>query len=261
MAHHAPSTTSCTGNYNLPGFGHKVYKEGDPRFVALWDLASPLLSEERRRLFLEILERAAAHGVPQPNCDLALAALSWGTGMPPDAGRTIFTVARIAGWTAHYQEELMQRPLRFRDTGGLQRVGGRGPAGMGRNGRTLPPWKSGTSPNWHSRPRCSMTSTGPRAPQRRNLCHLRGLRGGNRRRRTGRRPHPAHVPGLLLNTELLGRRQPGRHVGPVDDVPQGGEEVGLDVLVLEIEGVLPASKTRSGTEPAPRCPGGRRPAR
>jgi len=99
---------------NLPGFGHKVYKDGDPRFVALWDLARPLLSEERRDLFLEILERAAADGVPQPNCDVALAALSWGTGMPPDAGRTIFTVARLAGWTAHYQEELMERPLRFR---------------------------------------------------------------------------------------------------------------------------------------------------
>ena len=99
---------------NLPGFGHKVYKDGDPRFTALWDLARPLLSEKRRDLFLEILERAAADGVPQPNCDLALAALSWGTGMPPDAGRTIFTVARLAGWTAHYQEELMERPLRFR---------------------------------------------------------------------------------------------------------------------------------------------------
>jgi citrate synthase len=34
--------------------------------------------------------------------------------MPPDAGRTIFTIARIAGWTAHYQEELSERPLRFR---------------------------------------------------------------------------------------------------------------------------------------------------
>jgi citrate synthase len=99
---------------NLPGFGHKIYKEGDPRFAALWDLARPVLSEQRCELFLEILERAAADGVPQPNCDLALAALSWGTGMPPDAGRTIFTVARIAGWTAHYQEELMERPLRFR---------------------------------------------------------------------------------------------------------------------------------------------------
>jgi citrate synthase len=98
----------------LPGFGHVIYRQRDPRFHALWELAAPLLSEERRELFVEVMEMAAAHDVPAPNCDLALAALSWGTDMPPDAGRTIFTIARIAGWTAHFQEELLERPLRFR---------------------------------------------------------------------------------------------------------------------------------------------------
>jgi citrate synthase len=99
---------------HLPGFGHMIYTERDPRFDALWALAAPLLSQERTALFLQVLELAAAHDVPVPNCDLALAALSWGTGMPPDAGRTIFTIARVAGWTAHYAEELLERPLRFR---------------------------------------------------------------------------------------------------------------------------------------------------
>ena len=99
---------------HLPGFGHKIYKDHDPRFAPLWALAAPLLTGERRQLFDEVLEVAAAHHVPAPNCDLALAALSWGGGMPPDAGRTIFTVARVAGWTAHYQEELLEQPLRFR---------------------------------------------------------------------------------------------------------------------------------------------------
>jgi len=61
-----------------------------------------------------VIGLAAAHDVPLPNCDLALAALSWGTGMPPDTGRTLFAVARVAGWTAHYLEELTERPLRFR---------------------------------------------------------------------------------------------------------------------------------------------------
>jgi citrate synthase len=65
-------------------------------------------------LFYELLDLAEDHDVAPRNCDLALAALSWGTGMAPDAGRTIFTVARVAGWTAHYQEELGERPLRFR---------------------------------------------------------------------------------------------------------------------------------------------------
>ncbi len=77
-------------------------------------LAEPLLSEDRRDLLREVLALAAAHEVPQPNCDLALAALSWGTGMPPDTGRTLFAVARVSGWAAHYLEELTERPLRFR---------------------------------------------------------------------------------------------------------------------------------------------------
>ena len=98
----------------LPGFGHAVYKNGDARFDALLMLAEPLLSEERRALLHEVIALAAAHDVPLANCDLALAALSWGTDMPPDTGRTIFAVARIAGWAAHYMEELAERPLRFR---------------------------------------------------------------------------------------------------------------------------------------------------
>lgn len=98
----------------LPGFGHRIYRNSDPRFAALLSLAEPLLSDGRRTLLREMVELAGAHDVPPPNCDLALAALSWGTGMPPDAGQTIFAVARIAGWTAHYLEELAEHPLRFR---------------------------------------------------------------------------------------------------------------------------------------------------
>jgi citrate synthase len=98
----------------LPGFGHTVYKSGDPRFTALLGLAEPLLEPERRAIVREVMELAVAHDVPLPNCDLALAALTWGTRMPPDTGRTLFAVARVAGWTAHYLEELAEPALRFR---------------------------------------------------------------------------------------------------------------------------------------------------
>jgi citrate synthase len=98
----------------LPGFGHTVYTEVDPRFDALLPLVEPLLSDERRSLLHDIMALADANEVGPRNCDLALAALSWGTGMPTDAGRTIFTIARVAGWTAHFSEELTERPLRFR---------------------------------------------------------------------------------------------------------------------------------------------------
>ena len=98
----------------LPGFGHTVYKSGDPRFGALLALAEPSMRDDQRAVLRELMALAAAHDIPLPNCDLALAALSWGTGMPPDSGRTIFAVARVAGWTAHYIEELAERPVRFR---------------------------------------------------------------------------------------------------------------------------------------------------
>ena len=91
-----------------------MYTAGDPRFDALYRLAEPVLSEDRRALVRDVITLAAAHDVPLANCDLALAALTWGTGMLPDTGRTIFAVARVAGWTAHYLEELTERPLRFR---------------------------------------------------------------------------------------------------------------------------------------------------
>jgi len=61
-----------------------------------------------------LLELAAEHTIPPPNVDLGLAAMAWATGMPPDAGQVLFTVARVAGWVAHYLEELEERPLRFR---------------------------------------------------------------------------------------------------------------------------------------------------
>ncbi len=99
---------------HVPGFGHRVYPDGDPRVPALLALAVPLLGDERRALVDDVLAVATAGDAPAPNADLAIAVLTWGTGMPSDAGRTIFSVARVAGWTAHYLEELGERPSRFR---------------------------------------------------------------------------------------------------------------------------------------------------
>ena len=109
--------TCASAHRYLPGFGHVVYKDGDPRFNALLPLVEPLLNNHQRRAHLlhEIMDLAdEANHAPPCNCDLALAALSWGTGMPTDAGRTLFAVARLSGWAAHYMEELTERPLRFR---------------------------------------------------------------------------------------------------------------------------------------------------
>jgi citrate synthase len=98
----------------LPGFGHTVYKNGDARFTVLVDLFERLATPEQVELVRSLVELAVEHTIPLPNVDLGLAAIAWSTGMAPDAGRTLFTVARVAGWVAHYLEELGERPLRYR---------------------------------------------------------------------------------------------------------------------------------------------------
>ncbi len=64
--------------------------------------------------------------------------MAWATGMPPDAGRTIFTVARVAGWTAHYLEELGERPLRYRARAVYATPGRPGPDPVGAGPRLTP---------------------------------------------------------------------------------------------------------------------------
>ncbi|HUY21126.1 MAG TPA: citrate/2-methylcitrate synthase [Acidimicrobiales bacterium] len=98
----------------LPGFGHTVYRGTDPRFTVLKEMVDEIGSADRRRTLDGVLALAAERAIPGPNVDLGLAALALAGGMPEDAGRTIFTIARVAGWTAHYLEELQERPVRYR---------------------------------------------------------------------------------------------------------------------------------------------------
>lgn len=98
----------------LPGFGHAVYTEGDPRAGPLLDRFAGIATDDQLCLVRAVVDLAAAHCIPPPNVDLGLAAISWALGLPADAGHTVFAVARLAGWTAHYLEELSERPLRFR---------------------------------------------------------------------------------------------------------------------------------------------------
>jgi citrate synthase len=100
--------------HRLPGFGHSVYQGVDPRFAVLKGLVDGLWSPHRRHVFDTLLALAAERAIPGPNVDLALGALMRAAGMAEDGGRTIFTIARVAGWTAHYLEELEERPIRYR---------------------------------------------------------------------------------------------------------------------------------------------------
>ncbi|MGH9293210.1 MAG: citrate synthase [Acidimicrobiales bacterium] len=109
-------------NSQLPGFGHSVYPAGDPRFSALKELIDRAASPRWRDHLTLVVQAAAARGVSAPNVDLGLGALVLAFGMADGAGQTLFTVARVAGWIAHYLEELTERPLRYR-TRAIYRTG------------------------------------------------------------------------------------------------------------------------------------------
>ena len=95
----------------VPGFGHKVYRGRDPRFPLVMDHVSRLDPNEADLVDAVMVE--AGRTMPhQPNVDLALGALTRAARLEPDT--PIFAAARIAGWAAHFAEELDERPLRFR---------------------------------------------------------------------------------------------------------------------------------------------------
>jgi citrate synthase len=96
---------------SVPGFGHKVYRGVDPRFTLLADHVRRLDPDEAD-LLAEVVAEVGRTMPHQPNVDLALGALTRAGGLDPEV--PIFAVARIAGWAAHFSEELQERPVRFR---------------------------------------------------------------------------------------------------------------------------------------------------
>ena len=89
----------------IPGFGHFVYRGGDPRAILLLDLirrAAPKSGQlaVADAVFAEVKQKS----LPEPNIDFAIAALVRVAGMVRGAGEAIFAVARTAGWIAHALE-------------------------------------------------------------------------------------------------------------------------------------------------------------
>jgi citrate synthase len=98
----------------LPGFGHRLYSEGDPRALCLLDL---LATQPHAAAVLDVVTDLAAASGMHPNVDLALAALALSSRMSRAAGEVVFSVARSVGWIAHALEEYDETPLRFRGQG------------------------------------------------------------------------------------------------------------------------------------------------
>ncbi len=90
----------------IPGFGHRLYPQGDPRSTLLLDVARGLGRRSPRLDTLVALVRAMQEsGQEPPTLDLGLAAVTVALGLPRGAPIVVFAIGRMAGWIAHVVEQ------------------------------------------------------------------------------------------------------------------------------------------------------------
>jgi citrate synthase len=102
----------------LMGFGHRVFKNGDPRALILGEalrrLGARLGPAAGRLAFAAGVERTVGAAFAklkpgrvalQPNVEINAALLLDAVGLPRDAFMPVFAVARCAGWLAHALEQ------------------------------------------------------------------------------------------------------------------------------------------------------------
>lgn len=90
----------------VPGFGHQLYPEGDPRGEALLAaVAAAYPDSETSMLAHEIVEAASLLIGERPNVDFALVVLARVLGLPPGGALTLFALGRTVGWIGHAIEQ------------------------------------------------------------------------------------------------------------------------------------------------------------
>lgn len=96
----------------LPGFGHRLYPQGDPRALALLDklnLYAP--QSEAVQLAREIIPLGQQLIGEPPSIDFALAVMSRVLALPPGSGMTIFALGRVVGWIGQIIEQFADQRL------------------------------------------------------------------------------------------------------------------------------------------------------
>jgi citrate synthase len=93
----------------IMGFGHRVYRHGDPRAKHLRKLSKELseLAGETKwyDISVKIEEVVEKEKGLQPNVDFYSASVFHLLGFPKDLFPALFACGRIAGWTAHIMEQ------------------------------------------------------------------------------------------------------------------------------------------------------------
>jgi citrate synthase len=105
-----------------PGFGHTIYRAGDPRAALLRTHAETIARRKGRKLFdaaVKIEEAVWKRDRLRPNLDFYLTVSARMLGFPRGIPAAIFGIGRAAGWIAHaleqYADNRLIRPrMRYR---------------------------------------------------------------------------------------------------------------------------------------------------
>jgi len=100
-------------SFKVMGMGHRVYKVKDPRATVLQELAERVFAETSRPAKYEIALELEKQCIPiygskgvYPNVDFFSGVVYSSLGIETDIFTPIFAVARVAGWLAHWLEQL-----------------------------------------------------------------------------------------------------------------------------------------------------------
>lgn len=99
----------------IPGFGHPLYPDGDPRGAALLHLTSAAYPDSPAvALSQAMVEQVQSLIGEHPTIDFGLATLSAALELPPGSPLTLFALGRTIGWIGHaieqYQLDRIIRP-------------------------------------------------------------------------------------------------------------------------------------------------------
>jgi citrate synthase len=90
----------------IDGFGHPLYRSGDPRAVALLDLVRERYPKSPELSFvLDFADSVASTMRERPNIDFALVALARVLRLPAGAPLMLFAIGRTIGWIGHAIEQ------------------------------------------------------------------------------------------------------------------------------------------------------------
>ena len=105
------------GEERLMGFGHRVYKNFDPRATIIKNTAyevfdvtgkSPLLDIALKLEEVALADNYFVDRKLYPNVDFYSGLIYQAMGFPMDMFTVLFAIPRVAGWLSHYTELLEQ---------------------------------------------------------------------------------------------------------------------------------------------------------